>query len=137
MYNSMKKEDRKAIADMYTNVNDYYLGSWLVSISYVRNLCMHYNRLYNKALVKKPKLYPKQDGDVDNSKLFSVFCCMRYLYSEYGDWGGFVGSLKDLFDDYRDCVKLSKLGFGDNWETKLLDQEPELFGLMKTSTIQK
>ena len=30
----MKKEDRKAIAAMYENVDEYYLSSWLVSIAY-------------------------------------------------------------------------------------------------------
>ena len=126
-FNSMRLEDRKAIADMYVNVNEYYLGSWLKSISYVRNLCMHYNRLYSRTLVDSPKLYKRQDGDVDSKTLFSVFCCMRYLYSEYGDWRSFVGALADLLDDYKDCVKPSKLGFINNWEAKLLDQELIIF----------
>lgn len=124
-YSSMKTEDRKAIAAMYDNVNEYYLSSWLVSIAYVRNLCTHFNRLYNKTLIKKPRLYKKQDGGVDNTKLYSVLCCMRYLCKESGTWHFFVDSLDNLLKEYSDCVKPSGIGcISNRWKDKLLDQEP-------------
>lgn len=125
-YSSMKKEDRKAIAAMYENVNERYLSSWLVSIGYVRNLCSHFNRLYNKNLVKKPLLYRRQDGEVDNSRLYSVLCCMRYLLKESGEWHSFVNAFADLLEEYSDCVKPSRIGCIENgWKDKLLDQEPQ------------
>ncbi len=125
-YKSMKTEDRKAIAGLYENVDEYYLKSWLVSIAYVRNLCSHFNRLYNRTLVKKPLMYKRQDGNVDNSKLYAVLCCMRYLCQESGDWGGFVFDLRDLLSDYSDCVKPSGIGCIENgWKEKLLDQEKD------------
>ena len=124
-YSSMKLEDRKAIAAMYENVNEHYLSSWLVSIGYVRNLCSHFNRLYKKNLIKKPLLYSKQDGGVDNSRVYSVFCCMRYLLKETGEWSTVVNSLADLLEEYDDCVKPSGIGCIENgWKEKLLDQEP-------------
>ena len=124
-YSSMKTEDRKAIAAMYEGVNEHYLTSWLVSIGYVRNLCSHFNRLYNKTLIKKPMLYKKQDGEVNNSKLYSVLCCMRYLLKDSGDWHSFVNALNDLLAEYSDCVKPSGIGCINNgWKDKLLDQEP-------------
>ncbi len=123
-YSSMKKEDRKVIADMYENVKENYLNSWILSISYVRNLCFHFNRLYKKTLMKKPTLYKRQDGDVDNTKLFSVLCCMRYLLKDSGEWPGFVNALADLLDEYSDCVEPSGIGCIENdWKNKLLDQE--------------
>lgn len=124
-YKSMKPEDRKAIAAMYENVNEHYLKSWLVSIGYVRNLCSHFNRLYKKTLIKKPSLYTKQDAGVNNSRVYSVFCCMRYLLKETGEWSGFVYALDDLLKEYSDCVKPSGIGCIENgWKEKLLDQEP-------------
>ena len=125
-YSSMRPEDRKAIAAMYEGVNEHYLSSWLVSIGYVRNLCSHFNRLYKKNLVKKPLLYKRQDGNVDNSRLYSVLCCMRYLLKESGEWSGFVNALEDLLEEYSDCVKPSGIGCIENgWKDKLLDQEPQ------------
>lgn len=124
-YSSMKKEDRKAIAAMYDGVDERYLSSWLVSIGYVRNLCSHFNRLYKKNLVKKPLLYKRQDGDVNNTKLYGVLCCMRYLLKETGEWPTFVNALEDLLDEYSDCVKPSGIGCIEHgWKDKLLDQEP-------------
>ena len=124
-YGSMKVEDRKAIAAMYKNVNEHYLASWLVSISYVRNLCTHFNRLYNRILIKQPLLYKKkQDKGIDNSKLFAVLCCMRYLCQDSGNWPGFVNSLDKLLMEFDDCVKPSNIGCIKQWKDKLLDQEP-------------
>ena len=123
-YSAMKTEDRKAISNMYENVDEYYLGSWLDSIAYVRNLCSHFNRLYRRTLVKKPMLYRRQDGEVDNTKLFGVLCCMRYLCKESGEWLSFVSALRDLMDEYKDCIAPSDIGcLKDGWYDKLRDQE--------------
>ncbi len=124
-YKTMKSEDRKAIANMFENVDEYYLTSWLVSISYIRNLCFHFNRLYNIQILKKPRLYKKDDGQVDNSTLYSVLCCMRYLCRESGGWLSFVNALGDLLEEYSDCVYPSEIGcISNGWKEKLLDQEP-------------
>lgn len=36
--------------------------SWLESISYVRNICAHYGRLYNAKLSKTPMLYKELEA---------------------------------------------------------------------------
>lgn len=127
-YKSMKKEDRKAIAAMYENVDEYYLSSWLVSIAYVRNLCSHFNRLYSKNLIKSPKLYESDKNGEQYARLYSVLCCMKYLLKESGEWPGFVGALADLLNEYTDCVKPSRIGCVETkWKEKLLDQEPRSF----------
>ena len=124
-YKSMKVEDRVAIAKMYENVDEHYLASWLVSIAYVRNLCFHFNRLYKKELVKKPKLYKKQDSGVSPNRLYAVLCCMRFLCKENDGWFTFVNALEDLLLEYSDCVKPSGIGcIITGWKEKLLDQEP-------------
>ena len=126
-YQIMKNEDKKAIADMY-NVNRYYLESWFNSISHVRNLCVHYNRLYKKNLVIKPRLYKNVDDDVNKEnnnsvRVFSVICCMRFLYNDHYDiWKTFVDELYSLMNEYKDVVKPKELGFTKHWKAKLLDQ---------------
>lgn len=43
------------------NVPHYYVTSWLHTLTYVRNVCAHYGRLYGKRLVIKPQyLNPKE-----------------------------------------------------------------------------
>ena len=55
-YKNMKNPDKKAIAKSF-GVGYTYFESWLESISYVRNICAHYGRLYNAKLSKTPILY--------------------------------------------------------------------------------
>ena len=45
-YKNMHNKDKKAIAKTF-GVGYTYMESWLESISYVRNICAHYGRLYN------------------------------------------------------------------------------------------
>lgn len=127
-YQTMKNEDKKAIATMY-NVDKYYLESWFNSIAYARNLCVHYNRLYKKNLVIKPRLYKNPDDNVNKVnnnciRIFSVICCMRFLYTDHYDiWDTFVDELNRLLTEYKDVVKPKELGFTKHWETKLRDQK--------------
>lgn len=56
LYKNMKNPDKKAIAKFF-GVGYTYFESWIESISYVRNICAHYGRLYNAKLSKTPILY--------------------------------------------------------------------------------
>ena len=49
----MLNKDKKAIAKSF-GVGYTYFESWLESISYVRNICAHYGRIYNAELSKTP-----------------------------------------------------------------------------------
>ena len=51
----MKNPDKKTVAKSF-GVGYTYFESWLESISYVRNICAHYGRLYNAKLSKTPML---------------------------------------------------------------------------------
>lgn len=55
-FKNMHNKDKKAIANTF-GVGYTYIESWLESISYVRNICAHYGRLYNAKLSKTPMLY--------------------------------------------------------------------------------
>ena len=55
-YKNMHNKDKKEIAKTF-GVGYTYIESWLESISYVRNICAHYGRLYNAKMSKTPMLY--------------------------------------------------------------------------------
>jgi len=48
-YKNMKNKDKKAFARAF-GLGYTYLESWLECISYLRNICAHYGRLYNAKL---------------------------------------------------------------------------------------
>ena len=100
------------------NVSYPYFESWIESISYVRNVCAHYGRVYNVKLVKTPMLY-KQFGNIDKYKIFAILLCLKELIPNDNHWIQFVDTLELLIEKYS-SVNLEKIGFPDNWKDFLL-----------------
>ncbi|MBR2295303.1 MAG: Abi family protein [Clostridiales bacterium] len=125
-YKTMLPEDKKAIAKMYYQGKYEYLASWFDSIVYVRNICAHFGRLYQRNITKKPMLFHEDAEYKDNNRLYAVLLCMRFICREYGDWRSTVGAIADLIKEYEDVVKMSGLGFSAGWDKRLLNQEPNL-----------
>ena len=114
-FKNLKNPDKKAIASTY-QVAFPYLESWIESISYVRNICAHYGRLYNTKLTNKPKIY-KEDQvlGVSNERIFGVLCCMKHLLSEDASWGKFLYDMAMLFQNHPK-TDIKTMGFPQNWK---------------------
>ena len=78
-YKNMKNADKKAVAQSF-GIGYTYLESWLESISYVRNICAHYGRLYNAKLSKTPMLYKEySQAGIGNNRIFGILLCMKQI----------------------------------------------------------
>lgn len=97
-YKNMLNRDKKAIAKSF-GVGYTYLESWLESISYVRNICAHYGRLYNAKLSKTPILYREytQSG-IGNNRIFGVLLCLKQLLKNDTHWKFFVDNIEILIE---------------------------------------
>lgn len=117
-YKNMLNKDKKAIAKTF-GVGYTYFESWLESISYVRNICAHYGRIYNAKLSKTPILYKEytQEG-IGNNRIYGVLLCLKYLLKDDDHWNLFVDKIELLFDKYP-CVQISTMGFPENWKVLL------------------
>lgn len=117
-YKNMLNKDKKAIAKTF-GVGYTYFESWLESISYVRNICAHYGRIYNAKLSKTPILYKEytQVG-IGNNRIYRVLLCLKYLLKDDDHWNLFVDKIELLFDKYP-CVQISTMGFPENWKVLL------------------
>lgn len=117
-YKNMLNKDKKAIAKTF-GVGYTYFESWLESISYVRNICAHYGRIYNAKLSKTPILYKEytQVG-IGNNRIYGVLLCLKYLLKDDDHWNLFVDKIELLFDKYP-CVQISTMGFPENWKVLL------------------
>jgi abortive infection bacteriophage resistance protein len=113
-YSNMQNADKKAIAKIDFNVGYAYLESWLESISFVRNICAHYGRLYNVNLVKRPMLYD-QYKTISNYRIFSVILCFKHLIDDKGLWLTFKTELEALVDKYKNSINLECVGFPEAW----------------------
>ncbi|WP_455951277.1 Abi family protein [Eubacterium sp.] len=117
-YKNMKNSDKKAVAQKF-GVGYTYFESWLESISYVRNICAHYGRLYNAKLSKTPKMYNQyREAGIGNNRIFGVLLCMMQLLKEDKNWILFVDEIEMLIEKY-EGIDIKTMGFPDNWKELL------------------
>lgn len=114
-YKNMLSKDKKAVAKTF-GVGYTYFESWLESISYVRNICAHYGRLYNAKLSKTPMLYKEYtQAGIGNNRIFSVLLCMKHLLKQDTQWNLFMDKIELLFEKY-ESVQICTMGFPENWK---------------------
>jgi Abortive infection bacteriophage resistance protein len=115
-YVNLNLTDKKAIAKNCFNVNYQLLESWLNNLSYIRNICAHYGRLYNKKMAITPMIHNKYKKDnLDLNKLFVSILAIKELTKSIPEWCNFEIQLKSLIDEYIEVVELERIGFPINW----------------------
>lgn len=121
LYSNMRGKDRNQIARSNYRVPAVYLESWLKCLSYIRNICAHYGRLYNRPLTSKPRLdrNSKQLG-IDQGKIFAHLYILRELIADRSKWTDFVTRLEALLTEYKEVVELDRIGFPEDWEAILI-----------------
>ena len=120
-YKNMKNVDKKVVAKSF-GIGYTYLESWLESISYVRNICAHYGRLYNAKLSKTPTLYKEySQAGIGNNRIFGVLLCMKQILKSDKHWNLYVNQIELLIDKY-EKVDVKTMGFPENWK-ELLGQK--------------
>lgn len=89
LYSGMRAEDQDRISARYGIRNGRVFASWVHSISYLRNICAHHSRLWNRNIVRQPKL-PKENSDMrwighfkggerHQTRCFLLFYILRHL----------------------------------------------------------
>lgn len=117
-FKNMKNTDKKAIASTY-GVGYTYLESWIEHISFVRNICAHYGRLYNVNLAKTPSLYRQYtEQGVSNVRVFATLICLKYMLNNNNQWKNFVELIEEMFSTYTN-VKQELMGFPKEWKALL------------------
>lgn len=114
-YKNMKNPDKKTVARSF-GIGYTYFESWLESISYVRNICAHYGRLYNAKLSKTPILYKEySQAGIGNNRIFGVLLCLKHLLKNDSHWNLFVDKVEMLFEKY-ESVDIRTMGYPENWK---------------------
>jgi abortive infection bacteriophage resistance protein len=120
MFKGMHTADQQRMARTW-GVHQMIAGSWMHSLSYVRNVCAHHGRLWNRELAIKPVL-PRRDPEwstvVNNRRVYAVLCLLRQLTrSAYGgdEWAATVVALLSLLNGKHRW--LNAMGADQNWAT--------------------
>lgn len=125
LYNGLKfNADKKRIADFF-NLHFTVFTSWLHTLAYIRNLCAHHSRLWNRELAIVPDKLQKPSGAWiseqfnNNRRLFYFICCLRYLLLRANPTNHLKEKLYSLFLKYPD-VPIGYLGIPSDGKGNLL-----------------
>jgi abortive infection bacteriophage resistance protein len=120
MARNLHRKDKKMFAGRY-GVAYKVMDSWLHSLNYIRNVCAHHARLWNRALAIKPKI-PEEKHRPDfhappflNSRIFVVLTIVQYLLNiadPAHEWDADVVALLDRYPD----VPIDQMGFPEGWQ---------------------
>jgi len=58
LFGGMREAEQDAIARQYGVDNGRIFATWLRSLNYLRNVCAHHSRLWNRNIVEQPRLPP-------------------------------------------------------------------------------
>lgn len=116
---------KRKIANFY-GLSDSVLESWLHSIVYVRNICAHHGRLWNKTLRIQP-LFPRKTAScflsspVRSDRIYYVLCIIQYLLKTINPSSSFASRLKAMLAEFP-IVDITAMGFTKDWDKELLWQ---------------
>lgn len=98
----------------------YYLASWLRHLTYIRNLCGHHSRVYNRTMTTQAKLF-KADTRYKSAKLFPTIVVLMHIYTKLWPmrWIRLLNEMKNIMKRHP-TVSLTPLGFPNDWEDALL-----------------
>lgn len=114
-------KDKKEIAGRY-GLNHITFSSWFHSLIYIRNLCAHHSRIWNRELGVQPNI-PKSIGGLwlnksesyINDRIFYAIAILIYFLDAINNRNDFVDKLKELLEDYP-MIDLAAMGFPKNWK---------------------
>lgn len=123
LYSLAPFEWRKTIADRYHARTDEF-ESWLRTMNYLRNICAHHARLWNRKLVIRPSVkYRKQDSKLGeclhrNDRVFLSLSLAAYLLEQknFIRQIELIASVLCRFPKSIPQCSITDIGAPENWE---------------------
>jgi len=130
LYAGMREAEQDAIAGRYGIRNGRIFASWLRSLNYLRNVCAHHSRLWNRNIVDQPRLPPAsevpwiapfEDSGHLRARCFLLLRIARHLLQVVNPNSSWPERMKThLQEDFPDLdhlgLNLAGMGAPDGWE---------------------
>lgn len=128
LLSGLKYTDRQAVSQYFSVSDPLHFCSWIRSINFIRNVCAHHSRFWNKGIVDQPKipsagLYPELDHlaalNLSHHKIYTTLAIINFLVKRTwpnSQWGERVKELISQFPE-DNIVNISQAGFPPAWET--------------------
>ncbi len=125
LFRNLKPGRTKRKIAKHFGLNDRTFSSWMHSIVYLRNVCAHHSRLWNRAMSIQP-IIPLSasktwlsDTSISNKRAYYVLSVILYLMQTINSNHSIVSRFKQLLVDYPN-VDVSAMGFPADWENEPL-----------------
>ena len=117
LFRGLKRTDRNNISKDCFEIDEKILSTWIHTLVYIRNLCAHHSRIWNRMLAIKLMIPNKlaEGKDISNSKIFCVFLIFKKLIIIPGEWEKVENNLLQLLKEYDD-IDIKRMGFPVDWE---------------------
>jgi len=118
-YKGLKYTDKKTISDEF-ELHIPLLASWFHTLTYIRNVCSHHGRLWNRNLAIKP-LIPREhnwefSARMNKSGIFCVLLILRFLLRNVHVCDKWKKQMNDLLDPITQNEKWRKaMGMPEDW----------------------
>jgi len=114
--------EKKMIARKFGIGNPVVLESWMQSITYVRNICAHHSRFWNRILTVRPAYLESPTNlwitdHPSNDKSYYFTCCLIYMLRAIDTDTEFISKFKRLLLSYPD-IDRKAIGFPNKWENQ-------------------
>lgn len=124
VFSRLNTENQKIISAIFC-LHRKVLASWLHTLSYLRNLCAHHQRLWNRVFTIKPFVANGFESYLNpNDRLYSQLAVVQILLKKIAADSRWPRKINDLINGYN-AFPASKMGFPVDWRS-----EP-LWGLAK------
>lgn len=112
LFDIMKESDQRAVSRAY-DLSPEALSALMDAAVNVRNICAHYNRLYNQPLEEQPIL-PNRLRLYESNRLFPLLLTFAHTLGRERVFTRLVTGIALLEEDYPEA-DLACCGFPENW----------------------
>lgn len=129
LYDGMREAEQDAISVKYGVGNGRTFATWLRSLNYLRNVCAHHSRLWNRNIVDQPKLPAVADmpwvalfenNAHARARCYLLICMLRHLLQVVNPTSSWSVRMKVHLLSFPklDHLGLNRLGMGavDGWD---------------------
>lgn len=127
----MKYRDQRAIAARYGISRPEVLPTWIRTLAFIRNVCAHHSRMWNKSLVAQPKAprvgeIPLLDhlahDQFARERFYSAAALARYFQLQINPGSSWGSRFKSAVSSFPRApgVTIGQAGFPKNWGTLAL-----------------
>jgi len=113
-HNLKHRQDQKRISALFV-LSPKVMASWLHALTYLRNLCAHHERVWNRSFTIKPIVARELEQHLKHNHRFSAFAAIMNIFlSVIADGSRWQDRLRTLIAESPD-IPISEMGFRSEW----------------------